>query len=48
MNIEQWKQKGNYIDIYGKSVFHIHHKTEKPTIAFLHGYPSASFDYYNV
>ena len=48
MNIEQWKQKGNYIDVYGKSVFHIHYKTEKPTIAFLHGYPSASFDYYNV
>ncbi|HUM52742.1 MAG TPA: alpha/beta hydrolase [Chitinophagales bacterium] len=48
MNIEQWKQKGNYIDVYGKSVFHIHYKTEEPTIAFLHGYPSASFDYYNV
>lgn len=48
MNIEQWKQKGNYIDIYGKSVFYIQQKTEKPTIAFLHGYPSASFDYYKV
>ncbi|MFN8283678.1 MAG: alpha/beta hydrolase [Chitinophagales bacterium] len=48
MNIESWKQKGNYIDIYGKSVFHIHHQTEKPTIAFLHGYPSASFDYHKV
>lgn len=48
MNVETWKQKGNCIDIYGKSVFYIHHKTEKPTIAFLHGYPSASFDFQHV
>ena len=48
MNIEEWKSKGKYIDVYGHNVFTIHHQTEKPTIAFLHGYPSASYDYYKV
>lgn len=48
MQIEQLKSKGKYIDVYGHSIFTIHHQTEKPTIAFLHGYPSASYDYYRV
>lgn len=48
MNIEQWKQKGKYTKVYDNNIFTIHHKSEKPTIAFLHGYPTASFDYYKV
>ena len=48
MNVQEWKAKGNYTKVYGHSVFNIHHKTNKPTLAFLHGYPSASFDYYKV
>jgi pimeloyl-ACP methyl ester carboxylesterase len=48
MNVQEWKAKGNYTKVYGHSVFNIHHKTNKPTFAFLHGYPSASFDYYKV
>jgi pimeloyl-ACP methyl ester carboxylesterase len=48
MNIQQWKSKGKYTNVYGHSIFNIHHLTEKPTIAFLHGYPSASYDYYKI
>ena len=48
MNLHEWKEKGKLLDVYGHPVFYIQHKIEKPTIAFLHGYPSASFDYYKV
>jgi pimeloyl-ACP methyl ester carboxylesterase len=48
MQIEQWKVKGTYTNVYGNNIFNIHHQTDKPTIAFLHGYPSASYDYYKV
>lgn len=48
MNIPEWKAKGKYTKVYGHAVFNIHHQTNKPTIAFLHGYPSASYDYYKV
>lgn len=48
MQIEQWESKGKYTKVYGNSVFTIHHQMDKPTIAFLHGYPSASYDYYKV
>ena len=48
MNIEGWKSKGKYTKVYGNNIFTIHLQTSKPTIAFLHGYPSASYDYYKV
>ena len=48
MNIDEWKSKGQYTKVYGHSVFNIHLQHNQPTIAFLHGYPSASFDYYKV
>lgn len=48
MQFEEWKSKGQYTNVYNHSVFNIHYKTDKPTIAFLHGYPSASYDYYKV
>lgn len=48
MQIEQWKSKGNYTKVYEHNIFNIQHQTDKPTIAFLHGYPSASYDYYKV
>ncbi|MBK9794558.1 MAG: alpha/beta hydrolase [Sphingobacteriales bacterium] len=48
MNVQEWKAKGNYTRVYGHAVFNIYHQTNKPTIAFLHGYPSASYDYYKV
>jgi len=48
MTKTEWESKGKYRPVFGHSVFHIHQQSEKPTIAFLHGYPSASFDYYKV
>jgi len=48
MIIDEWKSKGQYTKVYGHSVFNIHLQHNQPTIAFLHGYPSASFDYYKV
>lgn len=48
MQIEEWKPKGQFTKVYGHTVFNLHHKTDKPIIAFLHGYPSASYDYYKV
>ena len=48
MNVQEWNTKGSYTKVYGHSIFNIHHKTDKPTIVFLHGYPSASYDYYKV
>ncbi len=48
MDIEDWKQKGRYMDVYGHSIFYIQHITDKPVVCFLHGYPSASYDYYHV
>lgn len=48
MNLQDWKAKGNYVKVYGHSIFCIHQLTEQPTICFLHGYPSASYDYHQV
>ncbi|MDB5227709.1 MAG: hypothetical protein JWN78_1902 [Bacteroidota bacterium] len=48
MNLAAWKEKGKYTDVLGHRIFYVENKTEKPTIAFLHGYPSASYDYYKV
>ena len=44
--ITSWASKGQYAEIYKNKVFYIPNRSEKPVIAFLHGYPSASFDYY--
>lgn len=48
MNVQEWKSKGKYTKVYNHPIFNIHHEINKPTIAFLHGYPSASYDYYKV
>lgn len=48
MTVQDWQQKGKRTDVYGHSVFYLQHKTDKPTICFLHGYPSASYDYHRV
>lgn len=48
MKLQEWKSKGNYINIFNYNVFNIQHKINKPTIAFLHGYPTTSYDYYKV
>ncbi len=47
MTALEWKQKGNYMDVFGHQIFYIYNKSEKPTVAFLHGFPSSSYDYFH-
>ncbi len=48
MNLKEWESKGNYIEVNGHAIFYIAHKSNKPTICILHGYPSCSYDYNKV
>ena len=48
MKSDEWKNKGKNMDVAGHRIFYVENKSEKSTIAFLHGYPSASYDYYKV
>jgi len=49
MTANQWKQQGEFINIFDNQVFVIDKgKTNKKTMVILHGYPTSSFDYYKV
>lgn len=47
MTIETWKAKGRYQRINHFNVFYVQHYIDNnlPTICFMHGYPSCSFDF---
>ncbi|MBK9635873.1 MAG: alpha/beta hydrolase [Bacteroidetes bacterium] len=48
MDLKKWKNKGKLVEVQNHKLFCIHQKKDKPTIAFLHGYPSTSYDYYKI
>lgn len=48
MDKNNWKLQGEMVMINNHQIFYIYKKSNKPTIAFLHGYPSTSFDYYKI
>lgn len=55
MNSIDWKQKGEYINVFDRSVFLIDSNTifedskqRKETLVLLHGYPTSTYDYYKV
>lgn len=48
MNLEQWREFGRYVEVEGRKLFVVDTKSEKPTLAILHGYPSSSHDYHLV
>lgn len=49
MTIDQWRHKGQFIEIDGHSIFYLDiNSGTKDTIAILHGYPSCSFDYHKI
>lgn len=48
MTFEQWKQKGNFHQIQDQQVFVIDEGHSDEVLCILHGYPSASFDYFKV
>ncbi|MBL0079853.1 MAG: alpha/beta hydrolase [Bacteroidetes bacterium] len=43
-----WKSKGETIIVGDHHVFYIFKNNNKPTIAFLHGYPSSSYDFHKI
>lgn len=45
---EQWKERGTLIEIYGHRLFVIDEGESEEVIVILHGYPSCSYDYYQI
>ncbi|CAM1343667.1 alpha/beta fold hydrolase [Tenacibaculum amylolyticum] len=48
MTANEWKNRGTFIEIFGRQVFVIDEGNHEQTMVILHGYPTSSFDYYKV
>lgn len=48
MNLENWRQAGNYFDHEGNKIFYRLSKKSDEILLCLHGFPSASFDYHKI
>ena len=55
MTAEEWKNKGEFVTVFGRSIFMIDsannsdsHELKKETLVLLHGYPTSSYDYFKV
>ncbi len=48
MNLDEWKNSGDYFDWDGFPIFHNFEKNENETLLCLHGFPTASFDYHKI
>ena len=48
MTLNEWKEKGAFINVNGHELFYIDTGGDKPMLLILHGYPSASYDYHAV
>ena len=48
MTLNEWKEKGAFINVNGHELFYIDTGGDKPVLLILHGYPSASYDYHAV
>ncbi len=48
MNLKDWQKSGNYFDCEGNNIFYRYEKSAKETLLCLHGFPTASFDYYKI
>ena len=55
MSVLDWKKKGEFINVFGRSVFVIDSNTRnntsnktKEVLVVLHGYPTSTYDYYKV
>ena len=48
MSSEDWKQRGKFIEVFGRNLFVIDEGSAKETMVILHGYPTSSYDYYKV
>lgn len=45
---EEWQQRGTYHEVYGKKLFVIDEGDHEETLVISHGFPSCSYDYYQV
>ncbi|MDG1528007.1 MAG: alpha/beta hydrolase [Polaribacter sp.] len=48
MKVLEWKQKGKFINIFGREIFLIDEGHNEETLVILHGYPTSSYDYRKV
>lgn len=48
MNLENWRQKGNYFDYHSNKIFYHLSNESDEILLCLHGFPSASFDYHKI
>ena len=48
MNLNKWKQSGDYFDFNGNKIFYRTEKNEHKTLLCLHGFPTSSFDYHKI
>lgn len=48
MKALDWKQKGKFINIFGRKIFLIDEGNSEETLVILHGYPTSSYDYQKV
>lgn len=48
MNLENWRQSGNYFDFNGNKIFYRLSEKSDEILLCLHGFPSASFDYHKI
>ncbi len=48
MNLNEWKENGDYFEFEGNNIFYRTENNEKPTLLCLHGFPTASFDYHKI
>ena len=48
MNLNEWKNGGNYFDYEDFPIFYRQTENNKETLLCLHGFPTASFDYHKI
>ncbi len=55
MTAEEWRNKGEFVTVFGRTLFVIDTRVnsevtelKKETLVLLHGYPTSSYDYYKV
>lgn len=47
-SFEEWQERGTYHEVYGKKLFVIDEGNHEETIVISHGFPTCSYDYYEV
>lgn len=48
MNLNEWKESGNYFDFAGNKIFYQTAQNENETLLCLHGFPTSAYDYHKI